>query len=64
MFVLMKIIIIIIVKCSSKNVQINNMNMEYYDAIDVSEGIGVNNTSATKERIVCHYWCFLDEGLS
>ena len=40
------------------------MNMEYYDTIDVSEGIGVNNTSATKERIICHYWCFLDAGLS
>ena len=30
--------------------------------MDVSEGIDVNNTSATKECIICHYWYFLDEG--
>ena len=36
--------------------------MLYYDIMDVSEGIDVNNTSATKECIICHYWYFLDEG--
>ena len=33
--------------------------MLYYDKINVSEGIDVNKTSASKECIVCHYWCFL-----
>ena len=36
--------------------------MLYYDIMDVSEDIDVNNTSATKECIICHYWYFLDEG--
>ena len=31
-----------------------------YDGIDVSEGIDVNNTSASKECDVCHYWYFLN----
>ena len=31
-----------------------------YDRIDVSEGIDVNKTSASKEYDVCHYWCFLN----
>ena len=29
--------------------------MLYYDRIDVSEGIDVNKTSASKECDVCHY---------
>ena len=33
--------------------------MLYYDKIDVSEGIDVNKTSASKECIVCHHCCFL-----
>ena len=33
--------------------------MIYYDRIDVSEGIDVNKTSASKEYDVCHYWYFL-----
>ena len=36
--------------------------MLYYDRIDVSEGIDVNKTSASKECIICHYWSLLDEG--
>ena len=36
--------------------------MLYYDRIDVSEGIDVNKTSASKECIICHYWYFLDVG--
>ena len=28
--------------------------------IDVSEGIDVNKTSASKERDFCHYWYFLN----
>ena len=34
------------------------MKMLYYDRIDVSEGIDVNKTSASKESDVCHYWYF------
>ena len=30
--------------------------MLYYDRIDVSEVIDVNNTTASKECDVCHYW--------
>ena len=34
--------------------------MLYYDRIDVSEGIGVNKTGASKECDICRYWYFLD----
>ena len=33
--------------------------MIYYDRIDISEGIDVYKTSASKECDVCHYWYFL-----
>ena len=33
--------------------------MIYYDRIDVSEGIDVNKTSASKKGDVCHYWYFI-----
>ena len=36
--------------------------MLYYDRIDVSVGIGVNKTSASKEYDFCHYWNFLNKG--
>ena len=29
--------------------------MLYYDRIDVSEGIDMNKTRASKERDICHY---------
>ena len=29
--------------------------MLHYDRIDVSEGIGVNKTSKSKECDICHY---------
>ena len=32
--------------------------MLYFDRIDVSEGIDVNKTSASKECDICHYWYF------
>ena len=35
------------------------LKMLYYDRIDVSEGIDVNKTSASKKCDVCHYWYFL-----
>ena len=34
--------------------------MLYFDRIDVSEGIDVNKTSASKECDICHYWNFLN----
>ena len=42
----------------------NNIKMLYYDRIDVSEGIDVNKTSASKECLICHYWYFLNKGFS
>ena len=33
-----------------------------YDKIDVSEGIDVNKTNASKECMLCHYWYFKDVG--
>ena len=36
------------------------IKMVYYDRIDVSEGIDVNKTSASKECDVCLYWYFLN----
>ena len=36
--------------------------MLYFDRIDVSEGINVNKTSASKECIICHYLNFFDKG--
>ena len=48
MLVLMKIIAFITIKCFWKNIHINNTNMLYYDTIDISEGIYVNKTIASK----------------
>ena len=36
------------------------MKMLYYDRIDVSEGIHVIKTSASKDWYICHYWYFLN----
>ena len=36
--------------------------MLQYEKIDISEGIDVNKTSATKESELCHYWFFKDVG--
>ena len=36
--------------------------MLQYEKIDVSEGIDVNKTSASKECELCHYWFFEDIG--
>ena len=33
-----------------------------YQKIDVSEGIDINKTSASKECELCHYWVFKDIG--
>ena len=37
--------------------------MLYFDKIDVSEGIDVDKTSASKEYDICHYWYFLNYSL-
>ena len=34
--------------------------MLYSDRIDLSDGIDVNTTSASKECDICHYWYFLN----
>ena len=36
------------------------MEILEYDRIDVSEGIDVNKTSASKECRICHFWYFKD----
>ena len=36
--------------------------MLQYQKIDVSEGINVNKTSASKECELCHYWFLKDVG--
>ena len=33
-----------------------------YDRIDISEEIDINNTTASKECDICHYWCIKDIG--
>ena len=33
--------------------------MLYFDRIDISEGLDINKTSASKGCNICHYWCFL-----
>ena len=38
--------------------------MLYYDRIDVSEGIDVNKTSASKGCDICRYWHFLIDSCS
>ena len=32
-----------------------------YDRIDISEGMDINKTNASKECDICHYWYFLDK---
>ena len=33
-----------------------------YDRIDVSEGINIKKTNASKKCKICHYWYFKDIG--
>ena len=35
-----------------------------YDGIDISEGIDINKTNASKEFDICHYWYFLDKNFN
>ena len=41
-----------------------NYKMVEYDRIDISEGIGMNKSSASKECDICHYWNFLDKNFN
>ena len=34
--------------------------MLYFDVIDVSEGIDINKTSASKMCDICYYWYFFN----
>ena len=36
--------------------------MLQYQKIDISEGIDINKTNASKECELCHYWFFKDIG--
>ena len=38
------------------------MKILQYQKIDVSEGIDINKTSASKECELCHFWFFKDVG--
>ena len=38
--------------------------MLYYERIAVCERIDINETCASKECVICHYWYFLEKGLS
>ena len=35
-----------------------------YDRIDISEGININKTNASKECEICCYWYFLDKNFN
>ena len=38
--------------------------MLVYERIDISDGIHVNKSDESKERMLCHYWYFLDKSFS
>ena len=38
--------------------------MLYYDRTDVSEGIDINKSNASKECDICYYWYFLNKGFN
>ena len=38
--------------------------MLHYDRIDVSEGIDINKTNASKQCDICHYWYCIITGIS
>ena len=41
-----------------------NYKIQEYDRIDISEGININKTSASKEYDICDYWYFLNKNFS
>ena len=48
-------------KMTIKNKFLYKLWILYDNKIDVSEGIDINKTSASKERNICDYWYFLDK---
>ena len=38
--------------------------MQEYDRIDISEGIDINKTNASKECDICRYWYFLNKNFN
>ena len=42
----------------------NNMEMLFFDRIDVSEVTGVNKTNKSKEQDICHYRYLLNIGFN
>ena len=49
---------------TDKNNRYYNIYMLHYERIDASKGFDINKANASKERDICHYWCFLDKWLS
>ena len=45
-----------------ENVHINYRNMLHYERMDIFEKIDINETRASKECGIYHYWYFLDKG--
>ena len=41
-----------------------NYKMLEYDKTDISEGIDINKTCASKECVICHYWYFLNKNFN
>ena len=41
-----------------------NYKMLEYDKIDISEGVDINKTKASKECDICHYWYILDKNFN
>ena len=41
-----------------------NYKMLEHDKKDISEGIDINKSSASKECDICHYWYFLNKNSS
>ena len=39
-----------------------NYKMLQYEKIHISEGIGINKASLSKECVFCHYWFFKNVG--
>ena len=35
--------------------------MVYYTRTDISEGIDINKSKASKKFLICHYWYFIDK---
>ena len=61
MIALIKTKTIIAINSFWKNVHINNIKWLHCDRIDVSVGIDVSKTRASRESIIFHYFYFFDK---